>query len=114
LPDPVTLAVMVVAAALLFEARKRAGITQRELARRGGVTAPVLSAYERGRRQPGADVLARLVAAAGFDLQLVRTAPRVVDAQRSNERLMDVLGLADAIGRRRDRGPLRFPPLPSA
>jgi predicted nucleotidyltransferase/DNA-binding XRE family transcriptional regulator len=56
------------AAALLREARRRAGLTQVELARRAGVAQSVISAYESGRRQPALPTLAALVRAAGLDL----------------------------------------------
>jgi transcriptional regulator with XRE-family HTH domain len=97
---------------LLREARRRAGMSQAELARRAGIPRSVLSVYESGRRQPSADALARLVAAAGFDLRL-RTAVREVDPQRAGRILEQVLELAEALPGRR-RGPLRFPPLSRA
>ena len=58
------------AGGLLREARRRAGLSQTELARRAGVAQSVVSAYESGRRQPALPTLAALVEAAGFDLQL--------------------------------------------
>jgi uncharacterized protein len=60
----------VTAAALLRRARKRAGLSQAELAARTGVTQSVISAYESGRRQPAVPALAKLVDAAGYDLAL--------------------------------------------
>ncbi len=58
------------AASLLREARQSAGLSQAELARRAGVTQSVISAYESGSRQPSLPTLARLVAAAGCDLDV--------------------------------------------
>jgi uncharacterized protein len=60
----------IAAGALLRKARKRAGLSQVELATRAGVTQSVISAYESGQRQPAIPALARLIAAAGFDLTL--------------------------------------------
>ena len=37
---------------LIRAARRRAGLTQAELARRAGTSQPVVSAYEHGRRDP--------------------------------------------------------------
>lgn len=56
--------------ALLRDARRRAGLTQAELARRAGVTQSVISAYESGARQPSLPTLARLVAATGLELAI--------------------------------------------
>lgn len=47
-----------------------AGISQRELARRAGVPQSMISAYERGRREPTLPTLLRILRAAGFDLRL--------------------------------------------
>lgn len=58
------------AAALLAEARRRAGLTQSELGRRAGVSQSVVSAYESGARQPSVPMLSRLVAATGFKLDM--------------------------------------------
>jgi predicted nucleotidyltransferase/DNA-binding XRE family transcriptional regulator len=61
---------MAAAGALLRQARKRAGLSQVDLAARAGVTQSVISAYESGQRQPSIPALARLVDAAGLELTL--------------------------------------------
>jgi uncharacterized protein len=58
------------AADVLREARRRAGLSQAELARRAGVSQPVISAYETGRREPGLSMLDKLVSATGHDLRM--------------------------------------------
>jgi uncharacterized protein len=58
------------AAAIVRRARRKAGLTQVELAMRAGVTQSVISAYESGRRQPTLPTLESLVEAAGFDLTI--------------------------------------------
>jgi transcriptional regulator with XRE-family HTH domain len=58
------------AAALLQLARLKAGLTQRELAERATVPSTMISAYERGKRQPTLDTLLRLLRAAGFELRM--------------------------------------------
>ncbi|MDP3713447.1 MAG: helix-turn-helix domain-containing protein [Mycobacteriales bacterium] len=55
---------------LLREARRRAGLSQSELAARAGVTQSVVSEYEADKRQPAVPTLARLVAATGHELTL--------------------------------------------
>jgi hypothetical protein len=56
------------AARLVREARERARLSQRELARRARTSQSVVARIERGQTQPGAGTLARLIAAAGFEL----------------------------------------------
>lgn len=58
------------AAGLLRLARYEAGLTQAEVARRAGVPASMVSAYERERRQPTMDTLLRLLKATGFELRM--------------------------------------------
>lgn len=99
---------MSTAAALVREARSRAGISQAELARWSGISRPTVNAYERGRREPGVEALARLLAAAGLRLAAVRPA-RYPDPQAAGRDLEDLLGLVDAIEVERPRRPLRFP-----
>jgi transcriptional regulator with XRE-family HTH domain len=99
------------AAGLLLEARARAGVNQAEMARRAAVPRSVVCAYEHRRRQPGADMLERLLSAVGYRLAL---APRsTVDVAKVARQLPELLDLADALPSRR-HGPLRYPRLPSA
>lgn len=52
------------ARATVLELRRRAGLTQRELAELSGVAQPNIAAYESGTRQPSPKMLVRLAAAA--------------------------------------------------
>lgn len=97
-----------VAAELIRDVRRRSGLRQAELARRAGLPRSVVSAYEHGRRQPGVDALARLVAAAGMELK-VGAIPSV-DPDRAGRILAQVLDLAESLPARR-RGPLEYPSL---
>lgn len=54
---------------LLRTARRRAALTQRELARRAGTSQSVVARIEQGRTDPSTSNLARLLAAAGFELR---------------------------------------------
>ena len=56
------------AAASLREARSRAGLTQRALARRAGVPQPTVARIETGVSVPRVDTLDRLLAGCGFGL----------------------------------------------
>jgi len=100
-----------VAGRLIAEMRERRGLTQAELARAAGMTRSVVNAYERGRRQPGVDALARLAEAAGMQLRLARLAraePSTVDPERAGRILEQVLELAELLPYRR-RGRLAYP-----
>lgn len=65
------------AAAFLRDARERAGLSQRALAERASTSQSVVARIELGLTAPSWDTLSRLVAAAGFDLD-VRLVPRAV------------------------------------
>ncbi|MDA8071475.1 MAG: helix-turn-helix transcriptional regulator [Actinomycetota bacterium] len=54
---------------MLRAARALSGLSQSELARRSGVPQPVISAYERGRRQPTLASLYKLVRETGVDFE---------------------------------------------
>ena len=60
----------VTAAAVLRQARARSGLSQRELARRAGVSQSVIAAYETAAREPSLATLAGLVEANGISLDL--------------------------------------------
>lgn len=59
-----------VAARVLRDARRRARLSQTDVARRSGIAQSVISAYESGRREPAVPTLARLVEATGHQLVL--------------------------------------------
>lgn len=102
--------VTVLAAALLTEARRRAGMNQAQLARAAGVPRSLVSMYESGSREPGAAALERLLRAAGAELGL-RRAVRALDDERSARVLAQVIEFAETFPYK-SRG-LRFPPFRS-
>ncbi len=55
---------------MLSQARRRAGLTQRELARRAGVPQPAIARIERGRVSPTISTLDRLLRATGHIVEL--------------------------------------------
>lgn len=54
---------------LIRDARRRAGLSQRELARRAATAQSVVARIELGNTSPTMDTLARILAAAGFELR---------------------------------------------
>jgi transcriptional regulator with XRE-family HTH domain len=78
---------------LVVEARRRSGLSRRELARRAGTSPATLAAYEAGRIAPSVDTLDRLLSAAGFDAAVALT-PRYSGHHRGEE-LAEVLHLAE-------------------
>jgi transcriptional regulator with XRE-family HTH domain len=98
----------------LSSARRRAGLTQRELAAIAGTSQATVSAYEAGRKQPSVGTARRLLRAAGADLAVEplpggRTG---ADLERAGRTLASVLELAEALPFRRART-LAYPRLPS-
>src|SRR3954463_55292 len=55
---------------LVLEARRLSGLSQRELARRSGVSRTTVVEIEAGRRDPSVGTLKAVLSAAGFDLEL--------------------------------------------
>lgn len=75
---------------MIREARRRARLSQTDLARRAGVAQSVISAYESDRREPGLRTLAKLIDATGHQLVF-----KLIAAPRNR------LGLPDTrLGRR--------------
>jgi transcriptional regulator with XRE-family HTH domain len=106
------------AARLLSQARRRAGITQRELADRAGTSQATVSAYESGRKVPSVDTLGRLLATMGARLAVedaagAPVAPTAADLRRAGRVLADVLTLAEALPKRHEPE-LRYPRLERA
>jgi transcriptional regulator with XRE-family HTH domain len=65
--------------AILRQARLRAGLTQRELAVRASTSQSVVARIEQGRSDPSTATLARLLAAAGFEILAELTPIAVAD-----------------------------------
>lgn len=102
-------------ALVLRDARRRARLTQIELARRAGTSQATISAYERGRKEPSVETLSRLLAATGTRLTATPASAPVVrpskaQVMRAGRALVDVMLLAEALPTRHARE-LRFPPL---
>jgi transcriptional regulator with XRE-family HTH domain len=78
--------IVVVAWAILRDARDRAGLTQAALAELAGKPQSTIAKIERGRRDPTLTTLLELVRAAGFDLR-IELAPR----DHHDEQLIDAM-----------------------
>lgn len=99
-------------AELIVQVRKDSGLSQAELARRAGIPRSVMNVYEHGHREPSAEMLTKLLAAAGYKLAIEPVRPPV-DPSRAGRILEQVLGLAEALPYR--PGPVNdYPPLASA
>lgn len=64
---------------LLTHARRRAGLTQRELAERTGIPQPAIARIERNRVSPTIETLDRLLAGTGHQLDVARRIGEGVD-----------------------------------
>lgn len=77
---------------ILRKIRERAGLSQRDLAERAGTTQSVIARIESGDTRPRTDTLARLVAAAGFDLR-AEVSPRPVPGSHELDDVERILAL---------------------
>jgi transcriptional regulator with XRE-family HTH domain len=75
------------AADMVRTARRRAGLTQRELARRSGIPQPTISRIERGLISPTFDTLRPLIEGAGMELLLGEPVSDGVDRSLIREQL---------------------------
>ena len=73
--------------------RRRTRRTQADVAAAVGIPATVLSAYERGRRQPSLAIASRIVDALGYSVKF----DFVLDPAEQGRRLRQVLDLAEAL-----------------
>ena len=71
----------------LVEARRGAGLSQRELSRRSGVPQAAISRIEHGLVSPRTETIDRLLRACGKDLELVDRAGTGLDRSLIRERL---------------------------
>ncbi|MGH8973799.1 MAG: helix-turn-helix transcriptional regulator [Acidimicrobiia bacterium] len=60
-----------VAGLLIREARRRAGLSQQDLAGRAGVHQPAIARWENGRAEPSLATVLRLVSVCGLELRLM-------------------------------------------
>lgn len=91
---------------MIRQGRCRAGLSQTELARRAGVSQPVVSAYEGGRREPGFQMLRKLIEASGHQLTITLTPaagakPGLPDTPMGRRLRRHRRALIDAAGRRK-------------
>lgn len=90
--------------ALIREARRRAALTQRELAARLGTTQSAIARMERGGSEPSYEKVVEAVRACGFDLL-----PRLVPADDADWSVASTNLTVDADSRvRRHQAALRF------
>ena len=76
---------------LIREARRRAGLTQAELATRAGTSQPGIARWEAGRTAVSLDDVLRLVRLCGFDLEIMLV-PRDESDMAQAARLVDLSG----------------------
>lgn len=87
--------------AAIRDARLRAGLSARELARRAGTSHATLLAYEAGRVDPGTRVADRILDAAGYRSRLVlEEVPMTLNGRRAGDELVAVLELAEHLPHR--------------
>jgi transcriptional regulator with XRE-family HTH domain len=96
-------------ATLLSTTRRRAGLSQRDLARRARTSAAAVCLYERGERVPRVDTLERLLAAAGAALSLDAHLAPAIDVRTLGRDLVAVLDLAVRLPQRH-APTLEYPP----
>lgn len=78
-------------AQLIREARRRAGLTQSELAHRAGTAQPAIARWESGRTAVSLDDVVRLVHLCGLDLEFAIVEPDDSDIAQA-ERLSGLTG----------------------
>ncbi len=93
---------------LLREARRRRGLSRRQLAQRGGTSPSTLSAYESGASVPSVATLTRLLRAAGFEPEATLRPVAAVDEEELAQKIEALFSFVDVLPRR-PRGSLRFP-----
>ena len=106
------------AASQVNQARRAAGLSQRELSRRTGVPQSAIARIEGGRQIPRADTLEKLLKACGFELRLAPARGGGVDRSQIEEwlefapaeRLRRAAGYGSVLNRLREARPVGSPP----
>lgn len=101
------------AATYVNQARRAAGLSQRELSRRTGVPQSAIARIERGQQVPRVDTLEKLLKACGFELRLGPARGGGVDLSQIDEwldltpaeRLERAVGHGRLLGRIRSARP---------
>lgn len=78
---------MSMAGRMLRDARRRARLTQRELAAKSGIPQETIARIERGRADPRVNTLDRLLAACEFGLEMMPRLGIGIDRTQIHERL---------------------------
>ena len=78
---------MSMAGRMLRDARHRAELTQRQLARKSGIPQETIARIERGRADPRVNTLDRLLAACEFGLEVMPRLGIGIDRSQIDERL---------------------------
>ena len=87
---------------VIRDARARADLSARELARRAGTSHATLLGYESGRIDPSTGVAERILEAAGWRAHVeLDPVVRTVSGRPAGEELVDVLELAEHLPQRR-------------
>ena len=102
------------AASQLNQARRAAGLSQRQLAAQSGVPQSAIARIERGQQIPRVDTLERLLRACGFELRLAPRRGGGVDRSQLQEwidmspaeRLSRATGYGRLVGRVRKAQPV--------
>ncbi|MBA3268421.1 MAG: helix-turn-helix transcriptional regulator [Acidimicrobiia bacterium] len=103
------------AASQLNQARRAAGLSQRELARRSGIPQSAIARIERSHQVPRSDTLERLLKACGFELRLGPARGAGIDRGQIQEwiemspaeRLRQATGYGRLVGRIRRANPIK-------
>ena len=94
---------------MISAARRRAGLSKRELARRAKTSPAAIVTYEHGTRDPSVETLNRILTAAGSAASVRLGSRARPDAAVAGRRLEQVLGLADALPHRAASRSLPYP-----
>ncbi len=102
---------LIAASDLIKQARLNSRLTQSQLAHLSGETQSVLSAYERGRRQPSFEAVVKILMAAGTYLVSHNSKTTKTNIKRRGEKLEQVLELASAFPSKASSHELKMPRL---